>query len=150
MAEFVEVMNQFNRMCNSHEGYCDECPMHKACKFYCKNYPFEEPKKSEEIVMDWAKEHPIKTNAEKFKELFGVEAGCLSKCPLYGSELCEKNKICIECIYDEFWEQEYKEPSLDEAVKAMKEALDKHGERLISARIGNYIIMKDSVLKEMK
>ena len=31
----------------------------------------EQPMKAEEIVMQWAKEHPHVTNAEKFEEVFG-------------------------------------------------------------------------------
>lgn len=61
-----------------------------------------------EIVEQWAKEHPVKTNAEKFKEVFGTEP------PI---NACVNNIDCENCEYygdvcyvrDLFWDAEYKE-----------------------------------------
>lgn len=60
MAEFQEVMKQFDRMC-WHYQQKRECPM--ACPMngvnisQCRKIAFEEPKVTEQTVMEWAKSH---------------------------------------------------------------------------------------------
>lgn len=65
-----------------------------------------------EIVENWAKEHPIKTNLEKFKEVFGTE-------PTTYTCVNPKAKKCSDCKYfysdkcevrNRFWYSEYVEP----------------------------------------
>ena len=61
MAEFQEVMKQWNRMCNSNT--CDECEIYKKClKWVCGGHEgrlvSEEVKAAEIIIMQWAAEHP--------------------------------------------------------------------------------------------
>ena len=62
-----------------------------------------------EIVEKWAKEHPIVTNAMKFKEVFGVEYDAMNSCINLGIK-------CRDCDYYEdgecdasnrFWSAEY-------------------------------------------
>ena len=81
---------------------CSDCPLDNEVGI-CNIY------KSIEIVENWAKEHPIKTNADKFKEVFGVE-----RLPLYS---CDTNAKCEDCGYytgsgcnanHMFWNAEYK------------------------------------------
>ena len=99
MAEFVEVMKQKKRMCND----CEQVNMCHKC-YGSMNYINQNPQEAEEIIMKWASEHPIKTNADKFKEVFGLEPYseyCPSKCT---------EKECLVCEYRHFWSQEYKEP----------------------------------------
>ena len=73
MAEYVTVMRELQRMCNKNK--CAECPITKTrhecvnCHVWMGNHPEE----VDRIVMQWAAEHPIKTNRDKFKEVFGVE-----------------------------------------------------------------------------
>lgn len=61
MAEFKEVMKQFDRMC-WHYQQKHECPM--ACPMngvnisQCRKIAFEEPEVMEKTVMAWAAEHP--------------------------------------------------------------------------------------------
>lgn len=73
---------------------CLECPLeygNNGKMIRCTTIITENPKEAEEIIMKWAKENPIKTNAEKFKEVFGITW----------------NEAPIGC---RFWNQEYKEP----------------------------------------
>lgn len=111
MAEFTEVMKRKERMCDAF--LCDKCPLNKYKNYNsntCANFIIDEPQQAEEIIMKWAKEHPIKTNADKFKEVFGFTPN-IDICPFCSlgdgfSSLC-----CIECRYRYFWMQEYKESS---------------------------------------
>ena len=66
-----------------------------------------------EVVEKWAKEHPIVTNAEKFKEVFGREPdtqACVT--PPIRCEDCEYYiPDDTECrVQAKFWYAEYKEP----------------------------------------
>lgn len=111
MAEFVEVMKNKNRMCKSHD--CSSCAISSiknTKNIVCEDFIINYPQEAEEIIMAWAKEHPIKTNADKFKEVFGLEPN-KGKCPFFGSvEECSKHSICCDCELNNFWSEEYKEP----------------------------------------
>ena len=62
MAEWMEVMNQFDRMCSYYQRE-DECPM--GCPMsgvnisQCRKIAFECPDSVERTVMSWAAEHPV-------------------------------------------------------------------------------------------
>ena len=60
MAEYLDVMEQFHRMCA--KGNCSTatgCPMYPACNIsQCRRIAFEKPAEFENRVMDWAKAHP--------------------------------------------------------------------------------------------
>lgn len=61
MAEWMEVMNQFNRMCwhYQREHKCPmECPMDGMNISQCRKIAFEWPDSVEDTVMSWAEEHP--------------------------------------------------------------------------------------------
>ena len=109
MAEFVEIMNLRERLCNIVASENDGC--NKKCPLYaisggglCNTYLSNHPKEAEEIIMKWAKENPIITNADKFKEVFGFEPNehtcpyTIEKCNGECSELCDKYN---------FWKEEY-------------------------------------------
>lgn len=59
----------------------------------------------EEIIMKWAKENHVQSNADKFREVFGADVdencSCIFNCG---------NNVCSKCKYKDFWNQEYKEP----------------------------------------
>lgn len=74
-------------------------------KMFCDNFMGNNPEEAEKIIMDWAKEHPAVTNADKFKEVFGMDPDT-SNCPI----TCMG---CDGCEYLNFWEQEYQEPKRD-------------------------------------
>lgn len=114
MAEFVEIMKQRHRMCES----CQDC---HSCELSsdgndCDSFMGNNPQKAEEIIMKWVNTHPIQTNADKFKEVFGIPVNLLgyekNGCACF---MCSKYlKVpCTEddCKYKNFWGNEYKSPS---------------------------------------
>lgn len=64
MAEFKEVMEQRSRMCKhylSTDISCENCPLDKARKntmFQCFRYVAEYYQEAENVIMEWAVEHP--------------------------------------------------------------------------------------------
>ena len=106
MSEFVEVMKQKKRMCDTFGENCGRCGLslhNNGIGKVCENFFKDHPKAAEEIIMNWAKENPIITNADKFKEVFGMEPK-FQFCP---REYCSGCNTC----YGKFWNEEYKEPS---------------------------------------
>lgn len=90
---------------------CIYCPLyHKACQVVDGEvYGFFN---ALEIIEKWSREHPIKTNSEKFKEVFGFKP--YTKNCING----EEKVSCANCQYfydgecavqNRFWESEYKE-----------------------------------------
>ena len=75
MAEFQKVMSEYRRLCEGRR--CASCPIlekvEKAKENYCSAWVTNHPEEAEHIIMQWAKENPIKTNRDKFKEVFGFE-----------------------------------------------------------------------------
>ena len=112
MAEFTEVMKQKNRIHEffMNKGHCMDCPIsyyNNGCCAACTTLLVDYPQEAEEIIMNWAKENPIITNKDKFKEIFGVdidETNCCLKVEC-------KYSNCGECEWDNFWYREYAEPS---------------------------------------
>lgn len=55
--EFIDVINNYNRMCNSF-GFCgSSCPLYNKRlnkDFCCTDYMTENPKEIEEIVSEWS------------------------------------------------------------------------------------------------
>lgn len=90
---------------------CEQCPLNKgACSGDGFTHTIFNAEKAIEIVTQWAKEHPIVTNEDKFKEVWGKEPkvnGTYICPPVRTSLLCSKN--CGECRKT-FWGSEYKPP----------------------------------------
>lgn len=79
--EFQEVCKNFTRMCDSIG--CSECGIEKAQKTRrefpsCESFLIDCPEQSESIVGQWAKEHPVVTNGDKFREVFGFDIAMAS------------------------------------------------------------------------
>lgn len=111
MAEFVEVMQQKKRMCEALKPDCSSCGLCSDNNNYhigCNKFILDYYEQSEEIIMKWAKENPVKTNADKFKEVFGVEPN-ENTCP-YTIEKCDGKHCSHLCDKYDFWNKEYKEP----------------------------------------
>lgn len=95
MAEFKEVIKQFNRICEAQE-ICDKCPINKKRGLLtCWRALTVHPDEMEEAVMNWAKEHPPITNNDKIKEIFGLDF---------------KSTITASPWTLEWLDEEYKEP----------------------------------------
>ena len=98
MAEYQEVIKQFKRMCKHYRAdiCCAKCPLKEVRGIYhCWRWISEEPAEAEELIMKWAKEHPVKTNAQKFEEIFGFNP--------YTLTIFKTNSV-------NWLEDEYKEP----------------------------------------
>jgi hypothetical protein len=93
--EFQEVCKNFKRMCDSLG--CSECGIEKARKTKkefssCESFLIDCPEQAEQIVEQWAKENPVVTNGDKFREVFGFDIVMVSG-----------------LLNDEWLNQEYKE-----------------------------------------
>ena len=112
MAEFVEVMKHRKRMCDVF--HCGDCKINqcenaenkKGCDKFIEDYPQE----AEEIIMKWAKEHPVKTNTDKFKEVFGSDIKLTTRDGRHCGGIVCPAICCSDCEYKDFWNKEYKEP----------------------------------------
>lgn len=71
MAEFKDVMHEYDRMCYC--TCCSDCPIALASNrinFSCNDFMRKFPEEAECIIMKWAEEH-VMTNGKKFEEVFG-------------------------------------------------------------------------------
>ena len=75
MAEFKTVMKELDRMCHSFSSDCKGCPLNsiKISPFTCSKWIIDNPYEAEEVIMKWAEKNPVKTNRDKFKEVFGFD-----------------------------------------------------------------------------
>lgn len=118
MAEFVTVMKEFARMCR---GKCSDCPLsqknngiNQICSAVLKRFPEE----AENIIMEWAAEHPVETMKDRFFKMFPNakvdDDGTPKCCPhhLGWAERCWKYEAnmpsCSEC-----WNRPYEERSAE-------------------------------------
>lgn len=120
MAEFTEIIKEKERMCEYYGLYCvfDEingktlkCPI-KELEYFtdsddCSTLIFEHPEEAEKIILKWAKEHPFKTNADKFKEVFGYDIyiNTINQCD--GLRCPDGNIRCDRCLIKGFWNRRY-------------------------------------------
>lgn len=77
MAEFVEVMRQYGRMCGvERPRRCVSCKLsygNNDMKLSCENFTMKYPEETEKIVLEWATEHPepkYPSWNEAWKQLF--------------------------------------------------------------------------------
>ena len=61
---------ELNRMCDTYPD-CKSCEVPTKFLGQCRTWCLEFPEEAVAIVEKWRKEHPLKTNADKFKEVFG-------------------------------------------------------------------------------
>ena len=118
MADSIRKTNKGEMSCDGVE--CRDCPLHDVCasiRVGRRSLYVEDIMKA---VYEWAKDHPVMTYEQKFKEDWGREPksiGGIYLCPSYfGFEDCGtpfgqsiSNPICIECE-KKFWNSEYKPP----------------------------------------
>lgn len=90
---------------------CEDCPLNwEVCQCSSHSVDVLNVYKAIEAVENWAEQHPIVTNAEKFREVFGME-----KLPFYSC--IYTNADCRDCEHfigmgckanGDFWNAEYK------------------------------------------
>ena len=110
-------------MCDYYKN-CDGCPLADA-PFGCMSRmaEVETADQYERTLEEWAKEHPVTTNADKFVEIientFGISCNkeeLIKKCPIDNFTIKHRPgvpKHCIEIGCSEckkWWDEEYKEP----------------------------------------
>lgn len=92
----VKFFKERERMCE--KSSCINCPLGRTSrnsKDSCGDFIRKSPEEAVPIVEQWGKEHPVMTNEQKFREVFG-ETHSLVKAP------------------SEWWVAEYKEPKGEE------------------------------------
>lgn len=70
MLNAVEFIKTRKRMCDSIHS-CAACEL-GSLDYGCRDFTDAEPERAVEIVENWGKRHPLKTNREKFEEVFGI------------------------------------------------------------------------------
>lgn len=93
MAEFVQTMKDWKRMCISFQPNCEKC---KLFEMGCDTANMmDEPDRAEKIITKWAAEHPepvYPTWKKYFASLYGQNYG------LYGDKQLSVSKLCDEQI----------------------------------------------------
>ena len=110
MSEVKEVIKTMGRMCASIES-CGDCPIAVYCDYDIESMA-KGAEELERIIIEWAKEHPVKTNLDKFKEVFPmieIDYTSFHKCGFYAKCKCE-HPNCDGCENKGFWLREYEEP----------------------------------------
>ena len=96
----VKFLQTRRRMCNAE--WCYLCPLGIESNERCVTWLFTHPAEAVAIVEEWDVKHPVKTNADKFKDVFGFD---VKECG-FGP-----NRICLMGIPHKYWSQEpYEEP----------------------------------------
>lgn len=104
---YQEVTSIYKRLCEHHRkrNLCKGCPV-SSFKNYtgkmCREFLIENTDKAEPILKKWAAEHPVKTNRDKFIEVFG-------EIQKYDDK-CEHHCATVPCTSCNWWHQEYVEP----------------------------------------
>ena len=73
--EAIELLKTLKRICSKYK--CSDCPVVARSCICIKNISITSDETLNSIIENveqWSKEHPIITNAQKFKEVFGDEA----------------------------------------------------------------------------
>lgn len=104
---FQETMDIYKRLCEHHRkrNSCRECPVGSFKNYtgkMCRDFLIENTDKVEPILKQWAAEHPVKSNRDKFVEFFG-------EIQKYDGE-CEHHCATVPCTSCNWWHQEYVEP----------------------------------------
>ena len=109
MAEFQEVMKQYNRLCNEfrsglHVKYCDECPVSSVKNgknLTCTEVMRSDPEWFEKTVMDWAAANPepkYPTWKQWWEDNFPDASERFPPCRGYFMDLGDRRKECrIPC-----------------------------------------------------
>lgn len=101
MWDSIRTMNKGEENCGGVR--CTDCPLYT--KGPCGPvFAFEYI----ELVENWAKQHPVKTNSQKFEEVFGFDMSICFDCDKSCEEcqFCDRNGTCNS--KEKFWEAEYK------------------------------------------
>ena len=109
------------RFCNSHNGNCCNCELYTMCRvgYNCNWALRNHTDEVNEIILNWCKEHPVKTRQDKFLEHYpharAKKIGVLDICPKAidirvqcKSETGENGLSCPDC-QKSYWLAEVEE-----------------------------------------
>ena len=117
MADFQKLAKEYKRMCNE-TNVCGECPIKTAMngtEASCGTWILTNPEESERIITKWASEHPVKTNRQKFEEVF--------RCSIVTHEIHEAIPGHVKILntsdedFEEWLNSEYKGDSHDRSAQ---------------------------------
>lgn len=97
--EALDFLKEYKRMCSNCSHFCDGCPLkgEQCLSTGIRNKTDGEFLTITSMVEQWSKEHPIITNVQKFKEVFGV---------LPADYVMGRSR-------ETWWDKPYKEPEHD-------------------------------------
>lgn len=104
----VKMLEEVVRMSQNCTIRCEECPISSNCNgmdVECNNLRIYHPEKYVEIVENWSKAHPQKTQADLFFERYpdaerrgnGIPYSRPCEIGLVSREKCDENKSCEDC-----------------------------------------------------
>ena len=106
--EAIEFLKGTQRMCRSTECHLN-CPVPDVC--FLQNYDVvseDDMKTFVSSVEAWRKKNPPKTNAQKFKEVFGEKRlSDLIGCKIRNAS---GEEIIVDIQKTKWWDEPYKEP----------------------------------------
>lgn len=111
MIDALEFMKVVRRICSTHE--CYDCPLdnNSLCAFgMYENQSDEYFKGLVDAVIAWKENHPVQTNADKFREVFGVDPIASDEharymCPPAKVQGCCESGTCDVC--ESWWDKPY-------------------------------------------
>ena len=106
--EALDFLKEAKRMCLA-IGCCSDCQLGYGCVVDdVKKVPDRVLESNCLVVEQWSKEHPIITNAQKFKEVFGEKRlSDLIDCKIRNAS---GDEIIVDMQKTEWWDEPYKEP----------------------------------------
>ena len=114
----VEFIKTSARMCREYDD-CEECILSNFCGRTCEEQDmYQVAEQAVANVLEWAKEHPVKTRQSEFLKMFPeasmLDDEYLNICPAQISSECRDKETggcynldmdCVECKRD-FWLKE--------------------------------------------
>lgn len=102
----------YARMCKSVKRLCSTCPLKRLMLNGdpCSTILYSRADEANEIILNWSKEHPIKTRQSEFLKQFPEarisDKGVLEVCPksIYSYIKCPKNSSCEKCC-ESYWSE---------------------------------------------
>lgn len=102
----------YARMCKFYDS-CNDCPLGTTA---CHLLISENPDKANEIILNWCKEHPVKTRQSELLKAFPnvpIDFETVSICPLdfdklFDAETCDSYVDCTACK-KKYWLAEVEE-----------------------------------------
>jgi len=99
--EVIEFLKEYNRMCTMYKS-CRGCPLEMDNCAFCNEMSEKQIINIIDKTEQWSKEHPLVTNAQKFKKVFGFM-------PADHTTLFHLNKDDFGIMAIK-WDDPYKEP----------------------------------------